>query len=67
MNNNNFDNNNRKDPRRQKFNFTKHKKYEVSEEQKFVSKSKKQLKKKIEEIKAEELWEDWDDNKDVDV
>jgi len=62
---NNFDNN-RKDARRQKFNFTKNKKYEISEEQKFVSKSKKQLKKKIEEIKSEELWEDWEDPEQMD-
>jgi hypothetical protein len=66
MNNNNFDNN-RKDARRQKFSHSKpsNKKYEITEEQKFVSRSKKQLKKKIEEIKSEELWEDWEETDDI--
>jgi hypothetical protein len=32
----------------------------VSEEQRFVSKSKKQHKRKIQDMKAEEIWEDWE-------
>lgn len=51
---------NRKDKRRQQI-FEKYfQKPQVSEEQRFLSKSKKQLKKKIEEIREEELWEDWE-------
>ena len=55
---------NNKDIRRQKF-LSKGdglKRDNVSEEQKFLSRSKKQHKKRIEEIKSEELWEDWEDN-----
>jgi hypothetical protein len=50
----------KKDIRRQKFVDKTYKKPKVSEEQRFVSKSKKQFKKKIEDIKEEELWEDWE-------
>jgi len=50
----------KKDIRRQKFVDKNYKKPKVSEEQRFVSKSKKQFKKKIEDIKEEELWEDWE-------
>lgn len=50
----------KKDIRRQKFVDKNYKKAKVSEEQRFVSKSKKQFKKKIEDIKEEELWEDWE-------
>ena len=32
----------------------------VSEEQKFVSKSKKAFKNKVKEIQVEEVWEDWE-------
>jgi hypothetical protein len=53
---------NNKDSRRLKKIFDKnYKKPIVSEEQKFLSKSKKQLKKKIEDIRADELLEDWED------
>lgn len=51
---------NKKDIRRQKFEENHGKKHKVSEEQRFVSKNKKQFKKHIEDIRAEELWEDWD-------
>lgn len=51
----------RKDIRRQKFTENHLKKTKISEEQRFVSKSKKQLKRQIENLKAEELWEDWED------
>lgn len=50
----------KKDIRRQKFVDKTYKKPKISEEQRFVSKSKKQFKKKIEDIKEEELWEDWE-------
>lgn len=35
--------------------------YEISEEQKFLSKSKKAFKHRIEDIRGDELWEDWED------
>lgn len=54
------DSDNRKDLRRQKLNSKSFKKPKVSEEQRFISKSKKQLKKKIEHIREEEIWEDWE-------
>lgn len=50
---------NKKEQRRQKLSDT-HKKEKISEEQRFVSKSKKQFKKQIEDMRAEELWEDWE-------
>lgn len=50
----------KKDLRRQKLADKNYKKHQVSEEQKFMSKSKKQFKKSIEEIREEELWEDWE-------
>jgi hypothetical protein len=49
-----------KDQRRQKFIDKNLKKREVSEEQRFLSKNKKQMKRKIEDIREEELWEDWE-------
>jgi predicted polyphosphate/ATP-dependent NAD kinase len=50
----------KKDVRRQKFLDKNFKKDKVSEEQKFVAKNKKQLKRRMEDMKAEELWEDWE-------
>lgn len=50
----------KKDLRRQKFLDKNFKKQQVSEEQRFVAKNKKQLKRKMEDMKAEELWEDWE-------
>lgn len=50
----------KKDLRRQKFNQNISKKEKISEEQRFISKSKKQLKKQKENMKADELWEDWE-------
>lgn len=50
----------KKDFRRQKFLDKNLKKQQVSEEQKFVAKNKKQLKRKMEDMKADELWEDWE-------
>lgn len=52
--------NNNKDLRRQKFADKTYKKHQVSDEQRFVSKSKKRFKKQIEEMREEELWEDWE-------
>jgi hypothetical protein len=57
------DQDNNKDLRRQKFadkNHKNHKNHQISDEQRFISKSKKQFKKNIEEIRGEELWEDWE-------
>lgn len=51
----------KKDIRRQNQFLNKNKqKPKVSEEQRYLSKSKKQLKNKIKEIQAEEIWEDWE-------
>jgi hypothetical protein len=37
------------------------KKEKISEEQRFLSKSKKQKRQEIEELRQEEIWEDWED------
>lgn len=51
----------KKDLRRQKQFINKaRQKPKISEEQRYISKSKKQLKNKIKEIQAEEIWEDWE-------
>lgn len=50
----------KKDLRRQKLADKNYKKHQVSDEQRFISKSKKQFKKNIEQIREEELWEDWE-------
>lgn len=55
------DSNDQKDQRRQKFLSKTNKKHDLSEEQRFISKSKKERKKKLEDIRGEELWEDWED------
>lgn len=52
----------KKDLRRQKFVDKTYKKQKVSEEQRFIAKSKKEFKKKIEHIREEELWEDWEED-----
>lgn len=59
---NDFDN--RKDLRRKKINSKNIKKFDLSDEDKFLYKSKKHIKKKKEEMRQEELWEDWDNNYD---
>lgn len=51
---------NKKDLRRQKLADRTYKKPQLSEEQKFISKSSKQHKRKIEDIRGDELWEDWE-------
>jgi|LakMenE18May11ns_1017448.scaffolds.fasta_scaffold9852260_2 hypothetical protein len=50
---------NKKDLRRQKLS-ENNKREKVSEEQRFLSKTKKQLKKQKEDMRADELWEDWE-------
>ena len=50
----------KKDLRRQKLADKSYKKNHLSDEEKFISKSNKQFKKKIEHIREEELWEDWE-------
>lgn len=50
----------KKDLRRQKLADKNYKKHQISDEQRFMSKSKKQFKKNIEQIREEELWEDWE-------
>lgn len=51
----------KKDLRRQKQFINKtRQKPKISEEQRYISKSKKQLKNKMKEIQAEEIWEDWE-------
>jgi|APCry1669188879_1035177.scaffolds.fasta_scaffold32940_2 hypothetical protein len=52
--------NNRKDSRRQNLQNSVRSKKDISEEQKFMNKAKKQLRKKIEDARAEEAWEDWE-------
>lgn len=56
------DQNDPKDQRRQKFQNKNVKKYDSSdfEEQRYISKSKKERRKKIEDIRGDELWEDWE-------
>lgn len=49
----------KKDIRRQKIEKT-YKKDRVSEEQRHLSKTKKQHKQKLQELQAEEKWEDWE-------
>jgi hypothetical protein len=51
---------NRKDQRKQKFVDKAYRKEHVSDEQRFVSKSKKQFKRHQQDLRAEELWEDWE-------
>jgi hypothetical protein len=51
---------NRKDHRRQKFQ-NKFEKRNISEEQRFLSRSKSERKRKKELIKEEEIWDDWEE------
>jgi hypothetical protein len=54
------DNRSRKENRKKSF-FDKQKKsFDLSAEQKFLSKSKKAFKQKKQHLEEEELWEDWD-------
>lgn len=48
-----------KDKRRQNLFHKNQKKFDISEEDKFLSMKKKNKKKELEEIEEEELWEEW--------
>jgi hypothetical protein len=50
-----------KELRRKKISESHTKKEKISEEERFRSKVKKRLKKEIEDMRADELWEDWED------
>ena len=50
-----------KDKRRQNIISKTQKKWSISEEEKFLSKKKKKKKQKIEHIREEELWEEWEE------
>lgn len=54
------DNKNRKENRKKNFLDKQKKHFDLSEEQKFLSKSKKAFKHKKLSIQEEESWEDWD-------
>jgi hypothetical protein len=56
-----YDSDNRKNTRREKIVSKNFKKNKISEEEKFLSKVKKEKKQKIEHIREEELWEDWEE------
>lgn len=55
-----YDSDNRKTYRREKIQHKHLKKNKISEEQRFLSKSKKEKKQKIEHLREEEYWEDWE-------
>lgn len=55
------DSDNRKEYRRKKLQ-NQYRKPEVSEEQKFINKSKKNFKRQVEDLRSEEVWEDWEEN-----
>jgi hypothetical protein len=55
----------RENRKNRKNSFANHKKKnysEISDEQKFVNKSRKELKHRIEDIRENELWEEWRGN-----
>ena len=54
------DSEDRKDNRRRNILNKNLKKEQISEEQRFLSKAKKQKKQQIEELREEELWDDWE-------
>lgn len=54
------DNKNRKENRKRNFLDKQKRHSDLTEEQKFLSKSKKAFKQKKQHIQEEELWEDWD-------
>ena len=51
----------KKDIRRQKLTERTQKKFKVSEEQRHIAKVKKQHKNKLQEMQAEEKWQDWEE------
>lgn len=57
-----FDRESRKNKNKNSFAGNKKKNYsDISDEQKFVYKSKKELKHKIEDMRENELWEEWEE------
>lgn len=53
----------KKNIRKQQILFDKNKKHKsLSDEEKFVSKKNKHFKKNKEDLRADELWEDWEQN-----
>jgi|688.fasta_scaffold801496_1 hypothetical protein len=56
-----FDNKDRKENRKQKFLHKKKKPFDISEEQRFLSRSKKAFKQKRQHIRDEEIWDDCQD------
>lgn len=57
-----FGRENRKNKNKNSFAGNKKKNYsDISDEQKFVYKSKKELKHKIEDMRENELWEEWEE------
>jgi hypothetical protein len=58
---NDFDNKDRKEIAKKNFTNKKKRDRDISEEQRFISKTKKEFKSKIENMRQEELWEDWDE------
>lgn len=52
---------NSKNQRRDKFVDKTFKKEQVSEEQRFLSKSKKQFKRKMQDMQADEIWDEWEE------
>jgi hypothetical protein len=55
------DSDSRKINRREKILNKNFRKEKCSQEERFLNKSKKQIKKRLEDIKESELWEDWED------
>lgn len=58
------DSDNRKDSRRQNMQNQSRFRQDIPDEQKFLNKSKKRLKKEIENTRADELWEDWENSEE---
>lgn len=54
------DSDNRKEFRRNKIKNNCKNKSEFSDEQKFIKRSKHQHKREIEDMRADEVWEDWE-------
>jgi hypothetical protein len=52
---------NRKDFRRKKLEDNNRKKYDLSEEQRFANKNKKQIKRRMEDVRSEEILDDWEE------
>lgn len=55
------DSDNRKINRKKNWDHNCYKKHEISDEKRFLNKAKKQFKKKLEDTRAEEVWDDIDE------